>query len=288
MPMLPIQKREGEQLQHGMPLEAPALGKIQVSVKNTFIDCFEDEIEQKPSAHQLGEHTCTAQILRRAGFSPPGVLAVDGLRHIDFKAKLVHFCPTYGDKTCSSQLDSETQTRTHASDETWSSLHTDIVYLETPCAGLQESTPTPHPQSQYLTFGIPDDVPECMDSPDQKPESPLMHDVLGGAPSLGSRFHGMLAQDRSKACDPCAWFWKEGGCMNETNCKRCHLCPDGEAKIRRKEKVKRKRAAEKQFLSSIREAGIQQQVLGLVQGTWLALSPPPPLPQPDNRFLAAR
>lgn len=287
--MLPIEKREGEQLQHDMVFEAPALGEIHVNVKNTFIDCFEDEIEEQLSAHQLGEHTCTARILGRVGFSPPGVLAVKGLPHIDFEAQLLHFGPFYGEETYSSQFDSETQTRTHASDETWSSLNTDQAYPETPCAGLQESTPTPHPQSQYLTFGIPDDLPEGMDCPDQKPGGPPTHDVLGGAPSLGSRFHGMLAQDGSMGCDPCVWFWREGGCMNETNCKRCHLCSDGEAKIRRKEKMKQKRAAEKQFLSSIREAGIQQRVLGFVRGTWTALSPPSTaLPQPDHRFLAAR
>lgn len=274
-----------------MPLEAPSLSEIHVSVKNTFIDCFEEEIEQKPSVHRLGEHTCTARILRQAGYSPTSGLAIEGLRHmLDFNATLTSFCPSAGEETCTGHLESETHTRTNDSDETWSSFHTSLVHLETPCSGLQDGTPTPHRSSQYLSFGNPNDMPKGMHDRNQETRCIPTHDVLEGAPSLGSRFHGKLAQDGSKACDPCVWFWKKGGCTNGTNCKRCHMCPDGEAKIRRKEKMKQKRdtaVADKQFSSSIREAGRQQQVLVLVQGSWSVMSPPP-LSQPDCHFSAAR
>eukprot|EP00418_Pyrodinium_bahamense_P068050 CAMPEP_0179078056 /NCGR_PEP_ID=MMETSP0796-20121207/34929_1 /TAXON_ID=73915 /ORGANISM="Pyrodinium bahamense, Strain pbaha01" /LENGTH=373 /DNA_ID=CAMNT_0020775347 /DNA_START=48 /DNA_END=1169 /DNA_ORIENTATION=- len=50
-------------------------------------------------------------------------------------------------------------------------------------------------------------------------------------PSLGSAVHG------SGECRPCAWFWKPQGCQNGKECRHCHLCPEGEIKARKKEKV---------------------------------------------------
>lgn len=50
-------------------------------------------------------------------------------------------------------------------------------------------------------------------------------------PSRGSNMHG------SGKCRPCAWFWKAQGCQNDTECGYCHLCPDGELKLRKKSKV---------------------------------------------------
>jgi len=38
-------------------------------------------------------------------------------------------------------------------------------------------------------------------------------------------------------CRPCAWFWKPGSCQNADNCSYCHLCPEGELKQRKKNKV---------------------------------------------------
>jgi hypothetical protein len=57
-------------------------------------------------------------------------------------------------------------------------------------------------------------------------------------PSKGSAFH------EAGACEPCAWFWKPGGCRWGQNCARCHLCPEGETKMRRKQK-QMKRAADR-------------------------------------------
>jgi len=37
-------------------------------------------------------------------------------------------------------------------------------------------------------------------------------------------------------CEPCAWFWRPGGCRSGQECRRCHLCPEGEVKARRKAK----------------------------------------------------
>jgi len=48
--------------------------------------------------------------------------------------------------------------------------------------------------------------------------------------SVGSALHG------SGCCSPCAWFWKPQGCGNGVECRRCHLCPPEEIKMRKKEK----------------------------------------------------
>mmetsp|Transcript_104108 Transcript_104108/g.201702 ORF Transcript_104108/g.201702 Transcript_104108/m.201702 type:complete len:96 (-) Transcript_104108:98-385(-) len=37
-------------------------------------------------------------------------------------------------------------------------------------------------------------------------------------------------------CRPCGWFWKPGGCKNGAACLRCHACPVGELKARKKVK----------------------------------------------------
>eukprot|EP00927_Polykrikos_kofoidii_P073811 TRINITY_DN69830_c0_g1_i1.p1 TRINITY_DN69830_c0_g1~~TRINITY_DN69830_c0_g1_i1.p1 ORF type:complete len:572 (-),score=87.00 TRINITY_DN69830_c0_g1_i1:359-2074(-) len=50
-------------------------------------------------------------------------------------------------------------------------------------------------------------------------------------PSVGSSGHG------TGLCRPCAWFWKPQGCVNGQECLHCHLCPDGELKVRKKVKV---------------------------------------------------
>mmetsp|Transcript_108594 Transcript_108594/g.306156 ORF Transcript_108594/g.306156 Transcript_108594/m.306156 type:complete len:316 (-) Transcript_108594:138-1085(-) len=48
-----------------------------------------------------------------------------------------------------------------------------------------------------------------------------------GTPSHGSLLHSL------GNCRPCAWFWKQGGCQNDRECRHCHLCPEGELKTRK-------------------------------------------------------
>jgi len=54
--------------------------------------------------------------------------------------------------------------------------------------------------------------------------------VMDNAPSIGSMGHHL------GRCNPCAWHWKPQGCTKGSNCTRCHLCPDGELKARKKAK----------------------------------------------------
>eukprot|EP00418_Pyrodinium_bahamense_P006004 CAMPEP_0179021882 /NCGR_PEP_ID=MMETSP0796-20121207/6120_1 /TAXON_ID=73915 /ORGANISM="Pyrodinium bahamense, Strain pbaha01" /LENGTH=437 /DNA_ID=CAMNT_0020717729 /DNA_START=5 /DNA_END=1319 /DNA_ORIENTATION=- len=51
-----------------------------------------------------------------------------------------------------------------------------------------------------------------------------------GIPNHGSALHG------TGTCRPCAWFWKFPGCQKGQECGHCHLCPDGEIKVRKKAK----------------------------------------------------
>ncbi|CAE7945498.1 unnamed protein product [Symbiodinium sp. KB8] len=43
-------------------------------------------------------------------------------------------------------------------------------------------------------------------------------------------------------CKPCAWFWTPGGCQKGEACEFCHLCPAGELKARRKQRLQELRA----------------------------------------------
>jgi len=52
-----------------------------------------------------------------------------------------------------------------------------------------------------------------------------------GTPSHGSTLHG------TGNCRPCAWFWKPSGCQNGKECGHCHICPQGEIKARKKNKL---------------------------------------------------
>mmetsp|Transcript_82465 Transcript_82465/g.163695 ORF Transcript_82465/g.163695 Transcript_82465/m.163695 type:complete len:808 (-) Transcript_82465:404-2827(-) len=59
---------------------------------------------------------------------------------------------------------------------------------------------------------------------------PLTAPVEVALPSTGSALH-----DLGK-CRPCAWMWKAKGCLNGEACAHCHLCPEGELKVRKKVK----------------------------------------------------
>jgi len=57
--------------------------------------------------------------------------------------------------------------------------------------------------------------------------------------SIGSRMHGTVTADGQPGCQPCAWFRKPSGCSKGVACKYCHLCPLGEVKKRRRQKLDR-------------------------------------------------
>jgi len=100
-------------------------------------------------------------------------------------------------------------------------------------------------------------------------------------PSLGSALHD------SGECRPCAWFWKLQGCQNGRECRHCHLCPDGEIKVRKKEKLGSLRQEMKEKLGGWRpekqqseEHQPQQQAEELGQDALLLSQACAPAPRP--------
>merc|ERR1719221_2138689 len=86
------------------------------------------------------------------------------------------------------------------------------------------------------------EITQCDARDTQKPHSALslpeaavqrapIPDVASAMPSHGSALHS------TGQCQPCAWFWRPEGCHNGEACRRCHLCPEGEIKARKKNKV---------------------------------------------------
>jgi len=69
------------------------------------------------------------------------------------------------------------------------------------------------------------------------PPSPVKAAPALAPPSVGSRLHGTVGPDGQPACKPCAWFYKDGSCHNGADCGYCHLCPQGELKNRKKQKI---------------------------------------------------
>lgn len=63
--------------------------------------------------------------------------------------------------------------------------------------------------------------------------------------SVGSRLHGIVSLEGSPVCKPCAWYQKNMSCLNGASCGYCHLCPPGELKKRKKEKIARLRGSQK-------------------------------------------
>lgn len=63
----------------------------------------------------------------------------------------------------------------------------------------------------------------------------LVPPMMPSWPSIAPVSWGSL-QHGTGTCRPCAWFWRAGGCENSATCIYCHLCPEGELKVRKKSK----------------------------------------------------
>merc|ERR1711907_791227 len=87
--------------------------------------------------------------------------------------------------------------------------------LTTPPSGLSDDEAEPAVQDTSATLKI------------------SLTDTLG-LWSIGSAAHDI------GTCKPCAFLWKDlnrPGCQNGTECVFCHLCPPGEVKRRKKQKM---------------------------------------------------
>jgi hypothetical protein len=102
----------------------------------------------------------------------------------------------------------------------------------------------PAPEEELATVGKPDALTTTDTlSVEVVPPGPPAPPGLEAPPSLrrpeaseGSASHWL------GECEPCAWFWRPGGCTNGEACLRCHLCPDGTIKAikRAKKDLRRK------------------------------------------------
>ncbi|KAF4733364.1 hypothetical protein FOZ62_010763, partial [Perkinsus olseni] len=85
------------------------------------------------------------------------------------------------------------------------------------------------PKSFTTTVGNESNLSPVASS--HSPESTPVDLDLSVYPSIGSRLHA------SGTCKPCAWFYHASGCRHGAQCEFCHLCPPGEIKRRKKEKL---------------------------------------------------
>lgn len=77
--------------------------------------------------------------------------------------------------------------------------------------------------------------PELSDSEAEKNHAPVL--PLSLTIGLGIMSAGSFAHETGN-CKPCAFLYKDArGCQNGQNCQFCHLCPVGEVKRRKKEKI---------------------------------------------------
>jgi hypothetical protein len=94
---------------------------------------------------------------------------------------------------------------------------------------------------QWPSFAIPQPGGACI-QPDAALEPVPQSIQLEASPpsqanALSEAQSQKQAQHNSGQCRPCAWFWREKGCQNGDACGYCHLCPEGELKARKKNKI---------------------------------------------------
>jgi hypothetical protein len=190
-------------------------------VKNTFLDGAPDG-QTSPK----GSKSCVA---RFASMSP----------HLGWKELLEE--RSDADTNCTDVEDfesdgsGEADQSTEAADKTyWQNsdqicpepLPLALAFYPTDCCNSQIGTEIMSSQApQYEDFYLPTN---CMS--------------LQALPSIGSQYHGTTIVHGQPACQPCAWYYKASGCANGEACNYCHICPQGELKNRKREKLARMRA----------------------------------------------
>lgn len=121
--------------------------------------------------------------------------------------------------------------RSHSLEECLRDIEAKYQDLE-PFDDISESTKTRTPE--YTASVTPEDISdheEDIKAEDAKPCAISLTNGLG-LWSAGS------AQHFTGNCKPCAFLWKdENGCQNGAECVFCHMCPPGEKKKRKKEKL---------------------------------------------------
>jgi len=93
------------------------------------------------------------------------------------------------------------------------------------------SVSMPRSLAAFRTCQLPPDCESQAEHKSPPRQVPCWHLQSQTWMSHGASLHG------TGKCKPCAWFWKPQGCHHADMCNYCHLCPEGELKRRKKEKV---------------------------------------------------
>jgi len=216
------------------PVGIPVDAELPLTVKNTFIDVEEESPDSIHSLHDRGARTCTARMSPSKGFfdEQPD-------QHEMQHSELTAVPPDSPDK----RMDMRLLVPEDDHDGTGSSPVSPSMPPPSESAPtFEDDGPAPPPQMSPSHFGR-----QLLGLALQAPEA------LSAPPSEGSKLHGLFDEEGLPACQPCAWFHKKpSGCINGAACKRCHLCPEGEPKLRKKQKVARLR--QQQAEAASREA----------------------------------
>lgn len=252
MPSLPIHQRAPRaqlacHLSPALPTDVARTDGFEVVVRNTFIHIDQQACTRTPVG---GARTCSARLLEP---SSPATLRRLLADFAEGDRSRTHFGEDGGDDanapatelydqtpTMSPFVAKYTPTALYPNSSPWTCAQFDSVEpLPLPTLALYSvpiSLGSMHaaflPQMVSLGAGGEDDGSEATSQGDSPPATPA-------PPSIGSLQHFAVAADGQPACRPCAWFHKRHGCQNAENCQFCHLCPEGELKRRKKDKVAR-------------------------------------------------
>jgi len=69
-------------------------------------------------------------------------------------------------------------------------------------------------------------------------QTPVVRDNVEAIDSDSKRWPEHEANHFAGTCQPCAYYFKPDSCKWGAKCDFCHLCPDGEIKARKKEKIR--------------------------------------------------
>jgi len=243
------------------PSSPAEVNGLRLTVKNTFLDIDADEEKD-----QRGTQTCTARLSNTSPqlfpepdnepappqvISRPPMLPVPAEKVEEPGLKMV-VRNTFIDIESCMQMENSAQSCV-------ARLAGPAPQLlpPTPVSGLMSSNAAgslPMASSQGATFQHSAGQAYTNSVASVAPISPLS----ATSPSIGSRVHGARQADGSPVCQPCAWFYKESGCLNGLTCRYCHLCPHGELKSRKKAKIQRLRSQEASIAAMVASTAAAQ------------------------------
>jgi len=177
-----------------------------VTVKNTFIDGWAEEDEH--GVPMVSAKSCPAPkshiLEEESDAAPPRFACLLGRLPADAPAKAHRLAVQYLPNPSPDAMPAYVWPQRLAAE-----------FCHHSAEGAQE--PDPKPVVQVAARKLPPHV------------TPL--ERRGPETSLGSDLH------EAGECRPCAWFWRPQGCNNGQDCRHCHLCDQGEVKVRRKSKL---------------------------------------------------